>query len=485
LAFGTLRLMKSRIMRAIARLRALPIQSFYTLSGWRFGDLKQYIDVAVGREADATLAMLESESVLKTAERARVAVVTCLPPDESGIANFSAKHLPLAGAPVDVYSQVRDVGLFLRSRVVFERQSAGMAKLYPMSSMLARDAAGQYDKIVCVLGNSGHNIETFRLLEAISSLGSADRIVCYLHDPCCHNVVQLAKQLEAADYLAYLSDIYSTELAAGGGIENWQAHKIAVDAGILGVRAIAALGVRHFMVNSLAASSLIRNDLPSELREQTTVDVLFHPVFPPEVTQADAEKGNSVTIGSFGAAAYSKGTDVVLDAVRRLRTKGVPARLVLAGYLAKRFVEQTLPSDDRSWVEVAEPKTERDLQLDMLKCDIAVQLRRGNLGESSGVVPTLIGLGIPTVVSPVGAFTEYGNAVATFDGYDADRLAELLAAGITVSRDGMASYAERHTVSEFNSRLLQVLSDPGRPESAPQKAIDRVSYPVRPPVTSG
>jgi hypothetical protein len=464
--------MKSRFLRVMARLRALPIQSFYTLSGWRFGDLKQYIDVAVGREADATLAMLESATVMETAERARIAVVTCLPPDESGIANFSAKHLPHADSSIDVYSQVRDVGLFLRTRVIFDRQSAGRVRLYPISSMLARDAAARYDKIVYVLGNSEHNIETFRLLEATSSLGGADRAVCYLHDPCCHNVVQLAKQLDASDYLAYLSDIYSVRLdSAGGGIESWRAHKLAVDAGVLGVRAIAALGVRHFVVNSLAASSLIRNDLPSELREQTTVDVLFHPVFPPEVSEADAEKVDVLTIGSFGAAAYSKGTDVILAAVGLLRAKGMPVRLLLAGYHAKRFVDQALPSGDRSWVEVAEPKTERDLQLDMLKCDVAVQLRRGNLGESSGVVPTLIGLGIPTVVSPIGAFTEYGNAVATFEGYDAEQLANLLANGISVPAHTMDDYTERHSVSEFNRRLLLALAAPTHQQlSAPNPA---------------
>lgn len=466
--------MKSRFMRVMARLRALPIQSFYTLSGWRFSDLKQYIDVAVGREADATLAMLESATVMGTAQRARIAVVTCLPPDESGIANFSAKHLPSMDAPIDVYSQVRDVGLFLRTRVVFEHQSGGRARLYPMSSMLARDAGGQYDKIVFVLGNSEHNIETFRLLEAISSLGGANRAVCYLHDPCCHNVVQLAKQLEASDYLAYLSDLYATSFAhVGGGLESWQAHKMAVDAGVLGVRAIAALGVRHFVVNSLAASSLIRSDLPPELRDQTTVDVLFHPVFPAEVAEADAEKADVLTIGSFGATAYSKGTDVVLSAVRLLRARGVPARLVLAGYLARRFVDQTLPFDDRAWVEVAEPKTERDLQLDMLKCDIAVQLRRGNLGESSGVVPTLLGLGIPTVVSPIGAFTEYGNAVASFDGYDPERLAKLLQTGIEVPASAMQTYADRHSVTEFNRRLLLALAET-QVELSPQKMVNHV-----------
>lgn len=449
--------MMTRLFRIFRRLRALPLQTYYTLSGWRFGDLKDYIDLAVGREADLTMATLESGTLLETAGRAPVAVVTCLPPDDSGIANFSSKHLPLVDSSIDVYSQVRDVARFLRQRVSFERQSNGRVRLYPMSSLLARDEGSPYNRIVFVLGNSEHNVEVFRSMEALSSLGGMERAACYLHDPCCHNVVQLGKQHSATDYLAFLSKLYGVRIAGHSGMEGWQAHRAALDAGALGVRALVELGIRHIVVNSQAASDLVLNDLDEAQREQVRTSILFHPVFPVEVSQEDHVEKTGFTVGCFGVAGLSKGTDVVIEAVRLLRARGVPARLVLAGYHTKHFVEHSFAGQDMSWIESAEPKTERDLQLDMLKCDVAVQLRRQNLGESSGVVPTLVGLGIPTIVSPIGAFTEYGDAVNSFAGYDASKLADLLQQRSTVSAAAMRTYSDEHNVDEFNRRLLSIL----------------------------
>jgi hypothetical protein len=93
----------------------------------------------------------------------------------------------------------------------------------------------------------------------------------------------------------------------------------------------------------------------------------------------------------------------------------------------------------------------------MLKCDIAVQLRRSNLGESSGVVPTLLALGVPTVVSTIGAFGEYGDAVQTFEGTDPAALADLLERGVNVDPFAMQRYVREHSLVAFNAQLLSLL----------------------------
>lgn len=462
-------MMAARLSRLMGRLRALPAQSYYTLSGWRFADLKQHIDTAVGHEADATLAMLEFGGLRASAGRARLAIVTCLPPAPSGIANFSNKHLQQMPAPVDVYSPVQDVGQFLRLRVALDRRSGGNAALYPLASLLARDEAEAYDKIVFVLGNSNHNIETYRMMETFSGLGGVARAACYLHDPCCHNVVQMAKGLGIGDYMAFVSTLYGTALGNSGGLEGGRGHRSAVDLGILGTRAISALGIRHFIVNSRAAAELLQNDLSVAQAEQTRIDTLYHPVLPAEVEIGEVSRGDTFTVGSFGAAGYAKGTDVVVDAVRLMRERGHRARLVLAGYFTRQFMQTSLAGRDISWIEHAEPQTERELQLDMLKSHVAVQLRRENLGESSGIVPTLIGLGIPTIVSPVGAFAEYGNSVVSFDGYDPSALADLLQQRTALPAAALQRYAEQHGVPEFNRRLLELVLPPGRLKTRPKE----------------
>lgn len=451
--------MFNRLLRLARRLRALPVQAYYTLSGWRFSDLKSYVDQAIGSEADATLALLESKDI-ETGRPARLAVVTCLPPDATGIANFTLKQLSEIDVAVDVFSQVRSVAHFLRVRAIFAAHTGSRVRLHPMASLLSRDVTNRYERLVFMLGNSHHNLEVYHSMESLAGFGAGDRIVCHLHDPCCHNVVQLGKGLEPGPYLAYLGRLYDNPgLLANFGSENWQAHKAAVDAGILGIRTLFDVGVRHFIVNSEAAARIVHGDLSPAESAEARVDVLYHPVFEPEVARREAEPHDgSLVIGSFGAPSVSKGTNILLAAVQELRRRGVKARLIIAGFDANYFADGELAKhEDRSWLELAEPTTERELQLDMLKCDIAVQLRRSNLGESSGVVPTLLALGIPTVVSTIGAFAEYGDAVQTFEGYDPVALADLLQNGARVDPFAMQRYVREHSLAAFNARFLSVL----------------------------
>lgn len=451
--------MLNRLLRLARRLRALPVQAYYSLSGWRFADLKEYIDAAIGMEADSTLAMLEANTP-DTGRPPQFAVITCLPPDATGIANFALKQLSTVDAAVDVFSQVRDVAHFLRVRALLAAATAGRVRLHPMSSLLSRDVANRYQRLLFLLGNSRHNFEVFRSMETLAGLGAGDRIVCHLHDPCCHNVVQLGKGLEPGPYLAYLGRLYDNSgVSSSWGSENWQAHKAAVDNGILGIRALYDIGVRHFLLNSQAAARLVRDDLSPAESAACRVDVLYHPVFEPEVSRREAMRHDaSLTIGTFGAPSASKGTDVVLAAVRELRRRGVNARLIIAGFDANYFADaEVTRSERREWLELAEPATERELQLDMLKCDIAVQLRRSNLGESSGVVPTLVALGVPTVVSAIGAFAEYGDAAVAFEGYDPIALADLLQRGAQVDELAMQRYAREHSLAAYNARLLALL----------------------------
>ena len=116
----------------------------------------------------------------------------------------------------------------------------------------------------------------------------------------------------------------------------------------------------------------------------------------------------------------------------------------------------------------------------MLKCDIAVQLRRSNLGESSGVVPTLLALGIPTIVSPIGAFAEYGDAVLSFDGYDPVALADLLERGQPVDQLAMQRYARDHSLAAYNAKLLSVLGVEAPLWTEAVTTVDEIEYLVFP-----
>src|SRR5690606_33924022 len=227
-----------------------------------------------------------------------------------------------------------------------------------------------------------------------------------------HNVVQSAKGLSSDHYLEYIGKLYGIWLGGSAGFEKWLVHRKAVDAGIMGVRAIVDCGVTRFLVNSKAAAEIVLGDLPVDQRASTEVAELFHAVFPLEPGVKEARrrhlqnKGASYVVGTFGGASRSKRTEVVIDAACRLRKQGDNIELRVAGYDAHRFVDGYFQGQRPEWIHSAEPETEQELQLEMAQCSIAIQLRKENLGESSGVVPTLIALGVPTVVSPIGSFCE-------------------------------------------------------------------------------
>jgi glycosyltransferase involved in cell wall biosynthesis len=274
-----------------------------------------------------------------------------------------------------------------------------------------------------------------------------------MHDPCCHNALRQANRMTLEDYLHFLGNRYEVSLADLLGRETHRAVQEVVDRGILGVRGITSLGVARFVVNSRQAAELVRKDAAAPGLD---IAVLYHPVFDREAgiddLRARRQTGEEYVVGSFGGANRGKMTDVVVEAVQRLRAQGDKVRLVLAGYEARRFVRLNFGSTPE-WITVSEPATERELQSEMAKCDLAIQLRHRNLGESSGVVPMLIGMGIPTVVSPIGAFLDYGDAVVRFGGDDPAELAALIASHPTVPQRRMATFAAEHGLDKFEEAV--------------------------------
>jgi 5,10-methenyltetrahydromethanopterin hydrogenase len=65
----------------------------------------------------------------------------------------------------------------------------------------------------------------------------------------------------------------------------------------------------------------------------------------------------------------------------------------------------------------------------------------------------LIGMGIPTVVSPIGAFLDYGDAVVRFGGDDPAELAALIASHPTVPQRRMATFAAEHGLDKFEEAV--------------------------------
>ncbi len=380
----------------------------------------------------------------------RLAIVSCLPPDQSGVADFAHKLLSVAGHDVRGYATSRATRRYIagdpldpsRWRVRSHRR-------------LDRDAGKDVDAIVMMIGNSAHHAPTVESAHGWRArVGTVPRLL-YLHDVF---LLNLFGHLSSGD--ALMEAISRDHGRAVRRPRSFDEITRLVEQRALGAAAL----IRHVepdvvMVNSTAARELVANEpgMPRDIRLETG----FHPVFPTEARWQRNAARRPLRIGTFGLQTPLKQLELLLDAMRVLREWEPDATLVVAGYNAKQFVSQ-YGLDDRPGVEVHEAPEDRRLDALMVSVDLAVQLRAVDLGESSGIVARLLAVGTPTIATAHGAALELGEAV-TFasPSIGARELAELIRREIGRDADRgevVRRYVERHSPRALVSRFAQCLS---------------------------
>jgi glycosyltransferase involved in cell wall biosynthesis len=151
-----------------------------------------------------------------------------------------------------------------------------------------------------------------------------------------------------------------------------------------------------------------------------------HPAWSPRAV-APAHLAGRPAIGAFGAPTASKRLPRLLRAFAGLRRRHPEARLHIAGGDAA----STAPADGVVWHGRVD---EERLWSLIAACDVCVSLRAPTMGETSGIVVRALSLGKPLVVSDVGWFAELPDEVALKVPPDAGEL-ELL----TIALDLLAS----------------------------------------------
>ena len=139
-----------------------------------------------------------------------------------------------------------------------------------------------------------------------------------------------------------------------------------------------------------------------------------HPAWPaPEVAPADL--AGTPLIGAFGNVNQSKRVPQLLEAFARLRSDHPGARLLLVGAVSPGFDLdrrlQRLGLDGEGIVREGYVD-ERRLWALMAACDVHVGLRSPTMGETSGTAIRALTLGKPLVVTDVGWFAELSGDVA-------------------------------------------------------------------------
>jgi len=157
------------------------------------------------------------------------------------------------------------------------------------------------------------------------------------------------------------------------------------------------------------------------------VRVVPMPAWPSvELDDVPQHEGRSPVIGCFGYLNRAKRIPELLEAFERLRARFPDALLVLGGSTAP---DLKLDEAVQEGVLRLEHLDEPTLWRNLAACDVVVSLRSPTMGETSGMVVRALSLGKPLAVSNVGWFSELPDSVAVkvpVDEWEAVTLAGVL-----------------------------------------------------------
>ncbi len=330
----------------------------------------------------------------------RVAWYSPLPPQRSGIADYSAELLPALAR------EAPDLGIEL---IVDEgsRPAPELAARFPVHGHRALSgllASGHCDLAVYHLGNNrDFHAEIYRSLLLHPG-------VVVLHEVVLHHLVR--------DLTLYSGDppAYARELAYAYGRSGEALARRCLATGVPLDPWSAPLFERTV---DRSRGLIVHNDYVRrrvlQSRPLARLAVVPHhlslgdgPPPPPAAARAAlALPAGAFVVASFGFLTAAKRPEILLRAFARLRRAHPEAMLVLAGEVSPHFdFARLLTPELRPGVTVTGRLELPDFLRWMAAADIAVNLRFPTAGETSGTLIRLLGMGKPVVVSRAGAFAE-------------------------------------------------------------------------------
>jgi glycosyltransferase involved in cell wall biosynthesis len=213
--------------------------------------------------------------------------------------------------------------------------------------------------------------------------------------------------------------------------------------------------------------------------------LVAHPAWP-EPAVEPVRIGGEPTIGAFGNVNASKRVPQLLDAFAHFRETHPGARLLLVGASAPGIdLPRRIEHEGLGDAVLHEPYVEEErLWALMAGVDVVASLRSPTMGETSGAVIRALGLGKPLLVSDVGWFSELPDEVALKvppDAREVDELAkalETLADAEVRERMGAASVAlasTEHDVERVADSYAAVLEEAAGGEAVRDAVLREVS----------
>jgi hypothetical protein len=382
-------------------------------------------------------------------------VASSLPPAESGVAFFTQRSLCAPRLPVTFFAPVRGAYALARAREALARArhdaqaEPSPVDVLPLGILKQVRAALPSEPVLFVLGNSEHHSDT---LGHLLTHGAGPLDAVHLHDIFLGGLLLAhfdeESALRAALLSAYEPHAVANWIRGGGMLQHGK------DA-LLGPRLLVRnAGVKHFIVNSLAAADRLTADLGDEAAS-VRIDVAFLPILPSNI-RPGIRDSKTLRVGHFGILGRTKQPERLIAACDLL-AKRRRIQLVVAGYGVKQAVR--VYGLEREYVVVEESPSEMELQTLMQTVDCAVQLRYPDHGESSGVVNQLLALRRPIVCTSTGSSAELSDAVflVSPDVTPANLALEIERAAATAWPGAADVLVDRRSPQVFEDRLRTIL----------------------------
>jgi glycosyltransferase involved in cell wall biosynthesis len=333
----------------------------------------------------------------------RVACYSPLPPQKSGIADYSAELLPALAEHCEI-ELIVDEGFRPEERL------AGRFPVHGRRALPGLLARGRFDAVLYQLGNNrDYHASIYRSL--IDHPG-----VLVLHEVVIHHLVR-DLTLFAGDPEAYVREMrYAYGRTGEAMARRCVATGVPLDPWSYPLFERAVDASRGVIVHNRFTRDRVLASRP--LARIATVPHHLSLEGLPETSEEEARRALGIEPGTFAVATFgfltaSKRPEVLLRAFARLRREVPRARLLIVGEVSPHFeLDRILTPELRAGVTITGRLELDRFLLYMRACDVAVNLRHPTAGETSGTVIRLLGMGKPLIVNDTGSFAEIPDDAA-------------------------------------------------------------------------
>lgn len=332
----------------------------------------------------------------------KIAYFSPLPPIKSGISDYSENLIP----HLMVYS---DIDLFIDDYIPTDSDSLKRCKVHHYSQFESLASNGHYDMVIYHMGNSIYHAYMYRLIEKFPG-------IVVMHDYILHGLIYAMTALKG------YKDQYIEEMkfshGSAGELEAQKNLKSLTSDSVYDIRfpinRRALYRSRGIIVHNSWTGSRVRDQVSSVpvkcilLGANTGGQVSAEGRVQLRTSLGIGE--DTVIFASFGYIAPTKRITSSLRAFALLVNELPDARYLLVGELNEGYRIEVMQAIKENHLEqkviFTGYITAEDLNRYLDITDVGINLRYPVTGEMSATLVTMLGKGIPVIVSKVGTFAD-------------------------------------------------------------------------------